>query len=396
MPNKKISALTALGGAPATGDLIPIVDISDTTDAPTGTTKKITKANLFTAPEISDFTNAQHDHGDADDGGQLTDAALSAPVGIAKGGTGQATNTAGFDALAPTTTVGDMIYHNGSDNIRLPKGTSGQVLKINSTETAPEWGEASLFFQQDFATSTAESLDLDEGATGSNADGSVFYFMSSTILYRFEKDTNTGMFIQTHRIDPTFIIQNADTGGIIVIGSYVYVFANDNTNVICSRFLAADLTGEQAMTVPTLPCTSTLAVWTDGVSAYVVSAQSDTTSNKWTLSGTTFSASATATLGFTYGSGLSTMWDGTSAYIYDYTTGGSVTIHKLTLINGSTKTTTTKQISGAISSDISIIGIICNISTNKMYLGFLYRNYNEVNADVLQSTNIRLYPVTKP
>lgn len=45
MANAQISALTALTTV-ADGDLLPIVDISDTTDAATGTTKKITKANL--------------------------------------------------------------------------------------------------------------------------------------------------------------------------------------------------------------------------------------------------------------------------------------------------------------------------------------------------------------
>ena len=30
--NKKISALTALGATPAVGDIIPITDVSDTTD----------------------------------------------------------------------------------------------------------------------------------------------------------------------------------------------------------------------------------------------------------------------------------------------------------------------------------------------------------------------------
>lgn len=41
----KISALTALT-SPAAGDKIPIVDVSDTTQASTGTTKAITKAYL--------------------------------------------------------------------------------------------------------------------------------------------------------------------------------------------------------------------------------------------------------------------------------------------------------------------------------------------------------------
>lgn len=42
MPNQEISGFTALAVAPALGDLLALVDISDTTDAATGTTKKIT------------------------------------------------------------------------------------------------------------------------------------------------------------------------------------------------------------------------------------------------------------------------------------------------------------------------------------------------------------------
>lgn len=50
MANAKITDLTALGAAPATGDLFPLVDVSDTTDASSGTTKKMTVANLLTSP----------------------------------------------------------------------------------------------------------------------------------------------------------------------------------------------------------------------------------------------------------------------------------------------------------------------------------------------------------
>lgn len=53
MANTKISDLTALSAAPATGDLFPIVDVSDTTHAASGTTKKITLANLFTSPTLT-------------------------------------------------------------------------------------------------------------------------------------------------------------------------------------------------------------------------------------------------------------------------------------------------------------------------------------------------------
>jgi len=58
---------------------------------------------------------------------------------IANGGTANTTATAAFDALAPTTTAGDVSYHNGTDNVRLGVGTAGQVLTVNAGATAPEW-----------------------------------------------------------------------------------------------------------------------------------------------------------------------------------------------------------------------------------------------------------------
>lgn len=48
-----ISGLVALGAAPATNDLLVVVDVSDTTQAATGSTKNMTVANLFTAPTIT-------------------------------------------------------------------------------------------------------------------------------------------------------------------------------------------------------------------------------------------------------------------------------------------------------------------------------------------------------
>ena len=69
---------------------------------------------------------------------------LTGAVAIANGGTGQTTATAAFDALAPTTTQGDTMYYNGTDVVRLAKGTAGQALIMNSGATAPEWGTAGI------------------------------------------------------------------------------------------------------------------------------------------------------------------------------------------------------------------------------------------------------------
>jgi len=63
---------------------------------------------------------------------------------IAGGGTGATTQTEGFDALAPTTTKGDVIVSNGTDNIRLAVGTDTHVLTADSAEASGvKWAAAS-------------------------------------------------------------------------------------------------------------------------------------------------------------------------------------------------------------------------------------------------------------
>lgn len=70
-------------------------------------------------------------------GGPITSSGtitLGGTLAIGSGGTGQSDKTSAFDALAPTTTKGDLIVNTGSDNVRLPVGTDTQVLIADSTE----------------------------------------------------------------------------------------------------------------------------------------------------------------------------------------------------------------------------------------------------------------------
>lgn len=58
-----------------------------------------------------------------------------AQLAISRGGTGQSTQTAAFNALSPLTTAGDVIVHNGTNNVRLARGTDGQVLVVDNNQT---------------------------------------------------------------------------------------------------------------------------------------------------------------------------------------------------------------------------------------------------------------------
>jgi len=54
--------------------------------------------------------------------------------------------TDGTDLTSTLTTQGDILYRDGSGLQRLPKGTAGQVLQMNSGATAPEYGTVSSDF----------------------------------------------------------------------------------------------------------------------------------------------------------------------------------------------------------------------------------------------------------
>ena len=55
---------------------------------------------------------------------------------IANGGTSGTTATAGFDALAPTTTKGDLIASDGTNNVRVAISTDGLVLACDSAQAS--------------------------------------------------------------------------------------------------------------------------------------------------------------------------------------------------------------------------------------------------------------------
>ena len=69
--------------------------------------------------------------------------ALTGAVPIANGGTGQTTAVTGFNALSPSTTKGDLITNDGTNDVRLPVGINTYVLTADSTTAAGiKWAAA--------------------------------------------------------------------------------------------------------------------------------------------------------------------------------------------------------------------------------------------------------------
>jgi hypothetical protein len=89
-------------------------------------------------------TNGVYTNGSYADPAWITSLAatkLTGSIPISAGGTGQSAKDAAFNALAPTTTKGDIIANSGTTNIRVPVGTDGQILIADSTQTSGvKWG----------------------------------------------------------------------------------------------------------------------------------------------------------------------------------------------------------------------------------------------------------------
>ncbi len=68
----------------------------------------------------------------------LATAEVNGTLGIANGGTGAATSQAAINNLSQLTTEGDLLYHNGTNSTRLPRGSNGNCLTSNATTIV--WG----------------------------------------------------------------------------------------------------------------------------------------------------------------------------------------------------------------------------------------------------------------
>lgn len=122
-PTKKL-AFELSGVSTGTTRTLTVPNAS-TTLVGTDTTDTLTNKTL-TTPTIASFANAGHTHTNSAGGGQLTDAALSAAVGVAKGGTNQTSYT-----------KGDILVATGSTTLtKLGVGSDNQVLTADAAQAS--------------------------------------------------------------------------------------------------------------------------------------------------------------------------------------------------------------------------------------------------------------------
>ena len=135
-------------GAVTSGNAIPNSSEIVTTDSSSTFTNKTFNAE-GTGNSLSNITNTNIKSTAAIDRSKLASGSANhviindgtgvlsseATLAISRGGTGAGNKTDAFDALAPTTTAGDFIVHNGTDNVRQGIGSDGQVLVVDTTQT---------------------------------------------------------------------------------------------------------------------------------------------------------------------------------------------------------------------------------------------------------------------
>lgn len=104
-------------------------------------------------------------------------------IAINKGGTGQTAKTAAFDALSPLTTQGDVIYHNGTNNVRLGAGSANNVLLSGGAGANPAWSSGTFSGSSSGTNTGDQTISLTGDVTGSGTGSFATTIANAVVTY---------------------------------------------------------------------------------------------------------------------------------------------------------------------------------------------------------------------
>jgi hypothetical protein len=247
MADVKITALTALTAADPINDAIPIVDVSDTTMAASGTTKRISVNNILGASGTATLASAT-----------ITGAAT---VGTTLGVTGVSTFAAGTALLPALTTTGDTntgIYYPAADTFAVTTGgteryrvdstglgigtTAAQKLtvltNIGISATTAAAADDRLIFTENMASANLGSQIVWKTASSGNAYASIGITNGAagntgTLIFSTSSSIFGSNNVERMRIDNAgnLILQSSATPATLGTNGMLTVNATSNTNL---------------------------------------------------------------------------------------------------------------------------------------------------------------------
>ena len=266
---------------------------------------------------------------------------VTGTVAIANGGTGQTAKAAGFNALSPITTLGDIIYGDGANsNNRLAGSTSATKYFLSQTGTgsvsaAPAW---SLVTKSDVGLGSVENTALSTWAGTSNIitvgtiTGGTWHGAVVTGTYG-GTGVNNGS--STITIGGNVTVSGAYTLGITLSNNTSITLPTAGTLAILG---ANTFTAKQTLVAPSTSTASILIP--NGAADPTAPVSGDVWANagafKW------YNGSATKTFAFTDSSITGTATNATNVGITDTTTDAT---HYLTFVSATSGNTPMKIVS---------------------------------------------------
>lgn len=214
-------------------------------------------------PTIASFVNATHDHTNAAGGGQITDAALSSQVTVAKGGTGLVTLTAHAALIG-----------NGTGNVLfLAPSTSRNVMISDGTD----WTSRALV-----------AADIPSGAGSPlTTKGDLYTF--STVNARLAVGANNTILVadsaQTtgNKWTATLTGLTLDNGNTVTLKDTLFTLQDDGDTTKQLRFQLSGITTATTRTLTAPDASGTIALTSATGQGYIMTAPTVTADNVITV-----------------------------------------------------------------------------------------------------------------